>query len=88
MEKNNNQEPADTNTQALPENLSQQQALHLLIQGVQFAQSKGVFSLLDAGLLDRAVRVFSAEPEKNTVGNVNTEASAEEVSEASAQETV
>lgn len=43
-------------------NLNPQQALSVLIQGVQFAQSKGVFSLEDAELIAKAVRVFVTKP--------------------------
>lgn len=55
-----------------PENMTQQQALSLLIQGVQFAQSKGVFSLADAGLLDRAVRVFTVQAPKSEMAEAQT----------------
>lgn len=54
---NNVQQPAAQ----VPENLTPQQALGLLIQGVHFAQSKGVYTLKDAALLDKAVSVFATE---------------------------
>lgn len=56
---NNVQQPAANNQ--VPENLTPQQALGLLIQGVHFAQSKGVYTLKDAALLDKAVSVFAVE---------------------------
>lgn len=52
MDKNIQQPP-------IPETLTQNQALGLLIQGVNFAQSKGVFALNDAALLHKAVSMFT-----------------------------
>jgi hypothetical protein len=48
----------------LNDELTQHDALGILIQGVKFAQSKGVFSLEDAALLGKAVAIFvkPAEP--------------------------
>lgn len=43
----------------VPENLTPQQALAILVQGVQFAQTKGIYSLTDAELISKAVRVFT-----------------------------
>jgi len=54
---------AQTQTQQVPENLTPQQALAILVQGVQFAQSKGIYSLTDAELISKAVRVFTNQPE-------------------------
>lgn len=63
MENQNATQPA---TAVVPETLNPQQALSVLIQGVHFAQSKGVFTLKDAALLDKAVSVFASnEPAKN-----------------------
>lgn len=45
-----------------PQDLTPQQALSVIIQGVQFAQTKGVYSLDDAELLAKAVRVFVNKP--------------------------
>lgn len=47
----------------VPENLTPQQSLAILVQGVQFAQSKGIYSLTDAELISKAVRVFTNQPE-------------------------
>lgn len=58
---------ANTNTAAktaIPTDLTPQQALSILVQGVQFAQNKGVYSLDDAELLAKAVRVFAVKDEK------------------------
>jgi hypothetical protein len=51
-------------TPAAPQDLTPQQALSILIQGVNHAQSKGVYSLDDAELLAKAVRVFVTKPEE------------------------
>ena len=42
----------------IPQELNQQQALELLVSGVNAAQRKGAFSLEEAELLARACRVF------------------------------
>jgi len=47
-----------TATSAIPADLNPQQALSVLIQAVNFAQSKGVYSLEDAEILSKAVKVF------------------------------
>ena len=41
--------------------LTQGQALNVLIQGVRIAQAKGAFTLEDAELVSRAVKVFVPE---------------------------
>lgn len=43
---------------SIPDKLTQQEALAILIQGVNVAQSKGVYSLDDAALIAKAVRTF------------------------------
>jgi hypothetical protein len=48
---------------AVPEQLNPQQALSILIQAVNFAQSKGVYSLEDAEILSKAVKVFVTKNE-------------------------
>lgn len=61
--------------QPVPENLTPQQALAILVQGVQFAQTKGIYSLTDAELISKAVRVFTASPEgKETESPPQTDA--------------
>lgn len=44
--------------QSFPQELTQQQALELLVNGVQVAQRKGAFNLEEAELLAKACRVF------------------------------
>jgi len=60
---NTNQNPNQAPEQEVPENLTPQQALAILVQGVQFAQTKGIYSLTDAELISKAVRVFTNTPE-------------------------
>lgn len=51
--------------------LTQGQALNVLIQGVRIAQAKGAFTLEDAELVSRAVKVFvpeQAEAQAETEG--------------------
>ena len=45
------------------DSLTQQQALEVLVSGVQVAQRKGAFSLEEAELLARACRVFVKQQE-------------------------
>lgn len=66
MENKNTQQPAAQNI-VVPENLNPQQALSLLIQGVHFAQSKGVYTLKDAAMLDKAVSVFAEQKQPEPV---------------------
>ena len=54
-----NQTTQPTGAQAqIPAELNPQQAISVLIQAVNFAQSKGVYSLEDAEILSKAVKVF------------------------------
>ena len=78
MENQNQNQPAGQ----VPENLTPQQALAILVQGVQFAQTKGIYSLTDAELISKAVRVFTPAEE----GKEGTEAAAP-AAEAPANET-
>lgn len=48
------------------QDLTQQQALELLVNGVQVAQRKGAFSLEEAELLARACRVFVVKQDSTT----------------------
>ena len=41
-----------------PKELNQQQALNILVQAVRIAQSKGAFTLEDAELVSRAIKLF------------------------------
>ena len=45
-------------TAQVPTELNPQQAISVLIQAVNFAQSKGIYSLEDAEVLSKAVKVF------------------------------
>lgn len=58
-------------TQQVPENLTPQQALGLLVQGIHFAQSKGVFTLKDAALLDKAVSLFATDAKQEVTDEVS-----------------
>lgn len=56
-----NTQPTPANgpaTNQVPAELNPQQAISVLIQAVNFAQSKGVYSLEDAEILSKAVKVF------------------------------
>jgi hypothetical protein len=48
----------------VPTELNPQQAISVLIQAVNFAQSKGVYSLEDAEILSKAVKVFVKKEDK------------------------
>ena len=48
----------EAKTQTVPTELTQQQAVSILIQAANFAQSKGVFSLDDAAIIAKAVKLF------------------------------
>lgn len=56
----------------LGDDLSQQDALGILIQGVRFGQSKGIYSLEDAALLNKAVGVFIKKDETANAGQPET----------------
>jgi hypothetical protein len=43
---------------AIPENLNQQQALQVLVDAARVAQAKGIFTLDDAELVNKAIRAF------------------------------
>jgi hypothetical protein len=44
--------------QEIPEKLTQQQALQVLVDAARVAQSKGIFSLEDAELVSKAIKAF------------------------------
>ena len=44
--------------QPIPETLTQNEALSVLVQAAVFAQSKGIFALEDAEIISKAVRTF------------------------------
>lgn len=56
----------------IPQELTQQQALELLVSGVHAAQRKGVFSLEEAELLARACRVFVRPQPPQEVSSAST----------------
>ena len=68
--------------------MNEQQALEILVKGVQLAQQKGVYTLQDAGLIAQAVSVFvkpqetenvEGEGTQDTAGSENNEVEADEV---------
>lgn len=46
------------------ETLTQEQAIGVLIQAVQIAQSKGAYTLEDAEIISRAIKAFKKETEE------------------------
>jgi hypothetical protein len=44
--------------QQIPESLTQQQALQVLVDAARVAQSKGIFTLDDAELVNKAIKAF------------------------------
>lgn len=48
------------------ENLTQNQAISVLIQASRIAQSKGAYTLEDAELVSKAIKVFVPEGTENT----------------------
>jgi hypothetical protein len=44
--------------QQIPAELNQQQALQVLVDAAKIAQSKGIFTLDDAELVNKAIRAF------------------------------
>jgi len=44
----------------IPEKLNQQQALQVLVDAARVAQSKGIFTLDDAELVNKAIKAFTA----------------------------
>ena len=51
-------------TTEIPETLTQQQAIGLLVQGVQIAQQRGAYNLEEAELIAIAIRAFKQTEEK------------------------
>jgi len=51
-------------TTEIPETLTQQQAIGLLVQGVQIAQQRGAYNLEEAELIAIAIRAFKPAEEK------------------------
>lgn len=59
-------------------NLTPQQAINVLIQGVQLGQKSGIFSFDDAVLIKQAIDVFVKPGEENKTGEAGTPAAAKE----------
>jgi gamma-glutamyltranspeptidase len=53
--------------------LNQAQAIDVLIQAVRLAQAKGAFTLEDAELVSRAIKVFIPEKQVESVSETETE---------------
>ena len=51
-------------TTEIPETLTQQQAIGLLVQGVQIAQQRGAYNLEEAELIAIAIRAFRPQSEQ------------------------
>ncbi len=56
-----------------PSDLNQSQAVNVLIQAARIAQSKGAFTLEDAELVARAIKVFIPEEVAGEDSALNTE---------------
>jgi hypothetical protein len=59
--------------------LNQSQAINVLIQAARIGQSKGAYTLEDAELISKAIRVFIPKSEEGTDEALNTEPSLEVV---------
>jgi hypothetical protein len=77
-----NQNPTAPVGAQVPAELNPQQAISVLIQAVNFAQSKGVYSLEDAEILSKAVKVFVKKEDKPAADAPVTEPTAETVTPA------
>ena len=53
------------------ETLTQEQAIGVLIQAVQIAQSKGAYTLEDAEIISRAIKLFKKETEETQSENAS-----------------
>ncbi len=67
----------NTNTTPNAEEMNQQQALNVLVQAARIAQSKGAYTLEDAELVAKAIKVFIPTQDPNAVINQNAEPTAE-----------
>ena len=68
-------------TTTIPEELTQQQAIGLLIQGVEMAQSRGAYNLNEAAIIAKVKRAFTpakSEEQASTETPATTEAPATE----------
>lgn len=69
-------------TTEIPETLTQQQAIGLLVQGVQIAQQRGAYNLEEAELIAIAIRAFRPQSEQQAAQQP-TESAAETATETS-----
>lgn len=53
-----NSQPQNPPVAQIPEQLTQQQALQVLVDAARVAQSKGIFTLDDAELVNKAIKAF------------------------------
>jgi len=74
-----NTQPQTPPTGTVPAELNPQQAISVLIQAVNFAQSKGIYSLEDAEILSKAVKVFVKKEDKPAADAPVTDPTAETV---------
>lgn len=51
-------QPQQPQPMVIPETLTQQQALQVLVDAARISQQKGIFSLDDAELVNKAIRAF------------------------------
>jgi hypothetical protein len=61
----NTSDPGDSTTPTpaqvkIPENLTPNQALQVLVDAARLAQQRGIFTLEDAELVSKAIRTFTA----------------------------
>jgi len=59
--------------------LNQSQAINVLIQAARIGQSKGAYTLEDAELISKAIRIFIPKQEEGTDEALNPEANLEVV---------
>lgn len=52
------------------ETLTQEQAIGVLIQAVQIAQGKGAYTLEDAEIISRAIKVFKKETQSENTSQI------------------
>ena len=64
-------------TTNIPEELTQQQAIGLLIQGVEMAQARGAYNLNEAAIIAKAKRAFTPAEQETTEAPATTEATTE-----------
>ena len=67
-----------------PDSMNQQQALNVLVQAARIAQAKGAYTLEDAELVAKAIKVFIPTQDPNAVINKDAEPTAEEAPKAEA----